>query len=534
MRFIFQSFFAAFFIASGALGADAGPGSCSAPAKPLAPGAGDWNGWSADPSNSRYQAQPGFSAADISKLKVKWAVGFGGSGDTRNQAQPTLVGGRVFVGSFSGKVYSLDASTGCTYWTYDAGAFVRGAINIGRMPGAGRSPWVAFFGDGKGAVHAVNAETGEPIWKTQVDEFPVARVTGTPVFYSGRLLVPMASGEEIASGQPKYECCKFRGSLSSVDAKTGRILWKTYTIADPPKAYKVNSEGVQLYGPAGGGVWSAPTIDEKRRRVYVGTGNSFSGISLPTSDAILAFDLDSGSLLWSSQAMPNDNWIPGCPKSASCPEDPGQDFDFGSSPILKTLPGGKQVIVAAQKSGVVFGLDPDQRGKVLWKTRVGAGGGMFGGFVWGAASADGALYAAFGENARGVGTPGLYALNVANGAPLRTAPPAATALKDGTTKDGRTGPAPLLPQALTAIPGAVFAGSMNGHLRAFSTKSGEILWDFDATHDFDTVNQIPAKGGSFNGGGAAVAHGLMVINSGFGFAGGKPGNVLLAFTVDGK
>jgi polyvinyl alcohol dehydrogenase (cytochrome) len=516
---------AAFVISSLSWGADAGPGSCSGPAKPFTPGAGDWNGWGVDSSNSRYQPQPGLAAADVPKLKVKWALGFAGMGDTRNQAQPVLVGGRVFVGSFSGRVYSLDAATGCIYWTYDAGVFVRGAINIQRMPGAGRSPWIAFFGDGKGAVHAVNAETGELVWKMQVDDFPVARVSGTPTFYNGRLYVPMASGEEIASGQPKYECCKFRGSLSALDAKTGRIIWKSYTISDPPKAYKVNSEGTQLYGPAGGGVWSSPTIDEKRKRVYVGTGNSFSGISLPTSDAILAFDLDSGSLLWSSQALPGDNWIPGCPKSVSCPEDPGQDYDFGSSPMLRSLGGGKQVIVATQKSGVVFGLDPDQRGKILWKTRVGAGGAMFGGFVWGAASADGALYAAFGENAQGTaGAPGLYALNIATGAPLRTPPSAVSA----------SGPAPLMPQALTAIPGVVFSGSLNGRLRAYSTKSGEILWEFDTIRDFDTVNKVPAKGGAFDGGGAAVAHGMVVINSGFGFGGAKPGNVLLAFTVDGK
>jgi polyvinyl alcohol dehydrogenase (cytochrome) len=520
-----RSFIAAAFVISSLASADSGPGSCSGPAKRFAPGSGDWNGWGVDSSNSRYQPQPGLAATDVPKLKVKWAVGFAGMGDTRNQAQPVLVGGRVFVGSFSGKVYSLDAATGCIFWIYDAGVFVRGAINIQKMAGAGRSPWVAFFGDGKGAVHAVDAETGELVWRVQVDDFPVARVSGTPTFYNGRVYVPMASGEEIASGQPKYECCKFRGSLSALDAKTGRVIWKSYTIPDPPKPYKVNAEGTQMYGPAGGGVWSSPTIDEKRKRVYVGTGNSFSGISLPTSDAILAYDLENGSLLWSSQAMPGDNWIPGCPKSASCPEDPGQDYDFGSSPMLKSLGGGKQVIVAAQKSGVVFGLDPDQRGKVLWKTRVGAGGAMFGGFVWGAASADGAVYAAFGENAQGTaGAPGLYALNIATGAPLRTPASAVVA----------SGPAPLMPQALTAIPGFVFSGSLNGHLRAYSTRSGEVLWEFDALHDFETVNKVAAKGGSFNGGGAAVAHGIVVINSGFGFGGAKPGNVLLAFTVDGK
>ena len=507
--------------------ADSGPGSCTGPAKAFTPGAGDWNGWGVDNTNTRFQPRPGLTAADVPKLKLKWAFGFGGPGDNRNQSQAVLVGGRVFVGSFSGKVYSLDASSGCIYWTYDAGVFVRGAVNIQRIADGGINRWIAFFGDGKGIVHAVNAETGEPVWKVQVDDFPEARVTGTPTYYNGRLYVPMASGEEIASGRPKYECCKFRGSLSALDAKTGRVIWKTFTIPDPPKQYKVNSEGTPMFGPAGAGIWSSPTIDEKRKRVYVGTGNSFSGIDMPTSDAILAFDLDSGSLLWSSQAMPGDNWIPGCPKAVSCPEDPGQDFDFGSSVMLRPIGGGKQIIVAPQKSGVIFGLDPDQRGKVLWKTRVGAGGAQFGGFVWGSASEGNIAYAAFGENPQGTaGAPGLFAVNITNGQALRT-PPSATIA---------SGPAPLAPEALTAIPGALFSGSLNGHLRAYSTKTGEIVWDYDALHDFDTVNNVPAKGGSFNGGGVAVAHGMVVVNSGFGFGNGptKPGNVLMAFSVDGK
>jgi polyvinyl alcohol dehydrogenase (cytochrome) len=529
MRALSAALFTAGFIACScaAFAADSGPGSCSGPAKPFSPGAGDWNGWGVDNTNARFQPQPGLAAADVPKLKLKWAVGFGGQGDTRNQAQPVIVGGRVFVGSFSGKVYSLDASSGCIYWTYDAGVFVRGGVNIQRISDGGRARWVAFFGDGKGMAHAVDAETGAPVWKTQVDDFPVARITGTPTYYNGRLYVPVASGEELAAALPKYECCKFRGSLAALDAKTGRVIWKTFTIPDPPKAYKVNAEGTQLYGPAGAGVWGSPTIDEKRKRVYVGTGNSFTGIDMPTSDAVLAFDLESGSLLWSMQATPRDNWIPGCPKGASCPDDPGEDFDFGSSVMLRPIGGGKQIIVAPQKSGVIFGLDPDQRGKVVWQARVGAGGAQFGGFVWGAASEGRTVYAGFGENAPGTaGAPGLFALNIANGQAIRTPASATTP----------AGPAPLAPQALTAIPGVLFSGSLNGHLRAYSTTSGEVVWDFDALHDFDTVNGVAAQGGSFNGGGAAISHGMVVVNSGFGFGNGptKPGNVLLAFSVDGK
>ena len=498
-----------------AFAAPADPGHCSGNPKPFAPGAGDWNGWGAESGNSRYQPRPGLAAEDVPRLKLKWA--FGLPGDVRTPAQAVIVGGRVFVGSYgAGTVYSLDASTGCVYWVYEAGAAVRSAIDIVRLG----NKWIAYFGDFHAVEHAVDAQTGESVWKTKLDDHPLARLTGSPTFYKGRLYVPIASGEELASATPKYECCKFRGSLVSLDAGTGRVIWKTYTIPDPAKPYKTTPDGVALYGPAGAGIWSSPSIDEKRKRIYAATGNSYTGIDLPTSDSVLAFDLDTGSLLWKNQMTPRDNWVPGCPKAATCPDDPGQDFDFGSSPVLRPLPGGKQILVASQKSGVVYGLDPDQRGKVLWQTRVGEGGGLLGGVAWGPAFEGTHAYVAVGDTAPD-GTPGLYALRVDTGAKLWSAPAPAGARRPQ-------------PAAVSVMPGVAFSGSFGGHLRAYSTKTGEIVWDFDAVKDYDTVNRVPAKGGSFDGGGPAIAHGMVVTTCGYGFAGGVPGNVLLAFSVDGK
>ncbi|MBZ5574981.1 MAG: PQQ-binding-like beta-propeller repeat protein [Acidobacteriia bacterium] len=506
--------FALFLIPALAAAADGTAGRC-ATTKPFAPGAGDWNGWGVESTNSRFQPQPGMTAADVPNLKLKWAFGF--AGESRNQAQPILVGGRVFVGTTGGTVYSLDASTGCVYWTHDAGGPIKNAITVVRS----ENRWIAYFGDAKGAAHAVDAQTGEPVWKTQVDDHPAARVTGSPTYYKDVLYVPVASGEETLQSQPKYECCTFQGSLVALDAKTGRQLWKTRTIPDPPKPYKKNAEGTQLRGPAGAGIWSAPTIDEKRKRIYVGTGNSYSGIELPTSDAILAFDLESGSLLWSSQVTPGDNWIPGCPRSANCPENPGDDFDFGSSPVLRTV-GGKQVLVASQKSGVIYGLDPEERGKVLWKTRLGVGNGMLGGIGWGSAFDGVNAYAAIADYNKPQGTPGLYAVRVDTGSKLWETP-----APQGAGNRAQAA-------AVSAMPGIAFSSSFGGHLRAYSTETGAIVWDFNALRDFETVNQVPAKGGSFDGGGVAIAHGIVVTVSGYGFAGGTPGNVLLAFSVDGK
>ncbi len=488
---------------------------CTGDPKPFSPGAGDWNGWGVD-SNSRYQPQPGLRAEDVPKLKVKWAVGL--PGESRNAAQPVIVGGRVFVGSYaSGAVYSLDASTGCVYWVYEAGGAVRTAISVVRSG----NRWIAYFGDFHGTEHAIDALTGQLVWKVKVDEHPTARLSGSPTFYKGRLYVPVASGEELASMTPKYECCKFRGSLVSLDANTGRVIWKTYTIPDPAKQYKTTPDGTTLYGPAGAGIWSAPSIDEKRKRIYAATGNSYTGIDVPTSDSVVAFDLETGSLLWKNQMTPKDNWVPGCPKGPTCPEDPGADYDFGSSPVLRTVGGGKQILVATQKSGVVYGLDPDQRGKVLWETRVGQGGGLFGGIQWGAAFDGLNAYIAVGDTAP-TGMPGLYALRIDTGAKLWGTP-----APDG----ARNKPQPA---AVSAMPGIAFSGSFGGRLRAYSTKTGEIVWDFDAVRDFETVNGVPGKGGSFDGGGPAISGGMVVTTNGYGFAGGLPGNVVLGFSVDGK
>ena len=496
---------------------DPAAGRCTVTPK-FSPGAGDWNGWGVSLSNARYQPNPGLKPEDVPRLKLKWAFGF--PDDTQAAAQPVIVGGRIFVGSNGGEVYSLDASTGCVYWSYDAGGIVRAAINIVKSPKTSR--WVAYFGDYHASMHAVDAETGKPIWSVKVDNHPAARIVGSPTYYKGRLYVPVASSEELYGMSATYECCTFRGNLNALDAETGRPVWKSYSVPDPPKQYKTSSAGTKLYGPAGAGIWNSPTIDEKRHRVYVGTGNSFTGISIPTSDSVLAFDLDTGSLLWSQQVTPGDNWMTGCPKNPNCPQDPGEDLDFGSASVLRSLPGGKQVLVATQKSGVVYGFDPDNRGKILWQTRIGAGGAQ-GGILWGGALDDHTIYAAVSDQFKGEqAKPGMYAVKVDSGEKLWSTP----------APEGAGAKATLA--AVSAMPGIAFSGSWGGHMRAYSTQTGQIVWDFDAMRSFDTINHVPAQGGSFDGGGAAIANGLVVTTCGYGFVGGKAGNVLLVFSVDGK
>jgi polyvinyl alcohol dehydrogenase (cytochrome) len=496
-------------------------GQCSVPPKPITIASTDWNGWGQDTGNSRYQPNPGLVATDVPKLKLKWAFGF--PGDTSAQAQPTVVAGRVFVGSVSGNVYSLDASTGCIYWTYKAGASIRNAITIGKVG----TQFIAYFGDVKANAHAVDAQTGKALWKVKLDDHPVARITGTPNFYNGRLYVPISSIEEASAMSPAYECCKFRGSVAALDGETGKVLWKSFAVLDPPKPFKTSSTGTQLYGPAGAAIWAAPTIDPKRKLVYAATGDSYTDVDINTSDALLAFDIETGKLMWSSQATAKDNFTMACGQAgkANCPETKGPDVDFGTSPALRTV-GGKDIIVVGQKSGVLWGFDPDNKGKVLWQTRIGNGGAL-GGIEWGHATDDQNAYAAISDRPRG---PGLVAaVNMKTGEKLWSKLTPDTGCKPGTPGCQTT-----MSAAISVIPGIVFAGGVDGHFRAYDSKTGDIVWDYDAAHPYETVNGVQAKGGSFDAPGPVIANGMVITPSGYGMWGGSAGNVILVFTVDGK
>jgi polyvinyl alcohol dehydrogenase (cytochrome) len=356
-----------------------------------------------------------------------------------------------------------------------------------------------------------------------MDDHPVARVTGAPVLVNGRLYVPISSIEEVSAAQPTYECCTFRGGVAALDATTGAQIWKSYSVLDPPKAYKKSKNGTQLFGPSGAAIWNSPTVDLKRKVIYTGAGNSYTDVDINTSDAILAFDMETGRMVWSSQVQPKDNFIVGCPNAVNCPEERGPDFDFGTSPILRTLPNGKQILIAGQKSGVVYGMDPDNKGKVLWQTRLGKGSAL-GGVEWGPAADEKYAYVAISDRLLGKnGTPGIYALDLATGEQKWGTPAPAGVSGNG----GQSA-------AVAVIPGAVFSGALNGHFRAYATSSGEIIWDFETAKPFETVNGVPAKGGSIDTAGPTIAHGMVFTNSGYATFGGLPGNVLLAFSVDGK
>lgn len=347
---------------------------------------------------------------------------------------------------------------------------------------------------------------------------------------------------------PKYECCRFRGSISALNAATGDVRWKSYTIPEEPKPVRKNAQGVQLWGPSGSGVWSSPAVDLKRGVVYITTGDAYSDPAASTSDAFMAFDIKTGKLLWTRQVTAGDafNVACGLPEAAriNCPEAKGPDHDFGSSPILVDLPNGRRALIAGQKSGVVHAVDPDRGGEILWQTRVGKGSAL-GGVQWGSAFDGQRVYVALSdvipETAGTAAAPpmtpgqapppnnsggGLYALDPASGQIVWTTPHPGCG--------GQPGCSPAQSAAVTAIPGIVFSGGIDGHLRAYASDKGAIVWDVDTAQPYKTVNGVTGNGGSLDGPGPVVVGGMVFVNSGYAFVAGKPGNVLLAFSVDGR
>jgi polyvinyl alcohol dehydrogenase (cytochrome) len=425
------------------------------------------------------------------------------------------------------------------HWYFNAGEGVRSAVAVGPISTAPRARQAAFFADGAANVYALDAATGALIWKVDAESFPVGRVSGSPVLHSGRLYVPVASGEEGAAASPAYECCRFRGSVVALDAATGRQIWKTYTIADEPKPTKKNAVGTQMWGPSGGPIWASPVIDTKNNALYVTTGNNYSDPVTPMSDAFLALDLDSGRVLWAKQMTGSDAYTAACrlPDKTNCADSNGPDFDFGASPILVTLSGGRRALVAGQKSGIVHAVDPDDGGRILWQTRVGQGGTM-GGVQWGSAADATNVYVALSDIGRIMLTysnstdadpkrgGGMFALRLSDGQIVWSTPP------PGCGTRPRCSPAQSA--AVSAFAGVAFSGSVDGHMRAYSTTDGRILWDFDSIKTYETVNGVEGRGGSIDGPGPAIGGGMVFFNSGYPTAGGTPGNVLLAFSVDGK
>ncbi len=483
-------------------------------------------GWSLSYEGDRFipESVAGLATEDIPKLKPKWVFAYPGA--TRARSQPVPYGDAILVGSQDGTVYALDLESGCAHWAYAADVEVRSAIAVSD------DGQQAYFGDIAGTVYAIDARSGRELWRAQADAHPDVTITGSPRLFENRLFVPLSSTEWGSAADPGYACCTFRGGVAAFEVATGRKLWTTYAIPEAPKPRgRQNELGVELYHPAGAPIWNSPTIDTKRRLLYVGTGEAYTSPAADTSDSVLAIDVDTGDIVWHYQSISGDAWNMACfiGGGPNCPEEDGPDLDIGAPPVLQTV-DGRDLVIAGQKSGDVFALLPED-GSLVWRKKIGRGG-FAGGVHWGLAAHDGVIFApnadtVFTGRFKGPRKPGLFALNAADGEVLwYSAAPDACQEADKPACD------PGLSAAATAIPGAVFAGAFDGHLRAYDSVTGEVLWDFDTNVEFDSVSGEVAHGGSIEADGPVVYRGHVLVNSGYLFGDRMAGNALIVFAVD--
>jgi polyvinyl alcohol dehydrogenase (cytochrome) len=481
-----------------------------------------WNGWGAGLSNARFQSgdAAGISARDVPNLKLKWAFGLPGA--TSGGTQPVVAGGRIYVGDAEGDLFALDAKSGCIVWRIEAEAGIRSAITLGERRGG----LTAYFGDQAANMYAVDAENGKILWKVKVDDHPQAAITAGAALYQGRLYVGVSSREEAKVADPNYPCCIFRGSVLALDAATGKRLWKTYTIDEKPRPGSRNSAGIMIMGPSGAPVWNTPTMDPKRGVFYVGTGNNYSPPATKFSDSVLAVDMATGKIKWHHQYTENDIWNGTCRRpdreAAACPDAESPDVDFSVSPVL-VEGNGRSMLIVGNKSGKVWALDPDHDGQTIWEQQVGEGSSG-GGVLWGLSVGDNRVYVpnGFFDAKSADQSGGMAALDLKTGRAIWNTP--------NPPCGERKACKPSHAAAVTAIPGAVFSGTMDGQLYAYATETGKILWQLNAVRDYPTVNGVKANGGSMSNSGATVVGGMLYVQSGYSHHGAVlPGNVLLAF-----
>lgn len=486
----------------------------------------DQSGWGGNSEGTGFRTaeQAGITATNVGTLKLKWAFAFPDASQVR--CKPALIDRWLITGSQLGDVYAIDTETGKPGWHFTANTAIRGAIQISKTPDG----ITAYFADYNTSVYALDVKAGKLLWTTRAGYHPQSGTTGSVALYNNMVFVPITSFEVVSAKDPNYDCCSTSGGVVALDATSGKILWTYKVIAEQAKPTGKKKNGKTFYGPSGAPVWCSPTIDPKTGLLYIGTGENYTYPATNSSDAVQAIDMKTGKLVWSFQGTQADTWNLACPGDPNCPDAVGPDLDFGMAPILVHNPDGTDMLVVGEKSGVVFGLST--AGKLLWKRRIGKGGAL-GGIHWGMATDGKYVYAANADNIYAIDgrdslvnpSPGIYALDIHTGKQAWSAPtPACDTSVKGCIQANSAVP--------TVIPGVVFAGALDGHIRAYSAKDGKILWDYNTVKSFETSNGIKGHGGALDGSGPIVANGKLFVNSGYGMFGEMPGNVLLAFEID--
>jgi polyvinyl alcohol dehydrogenase (cytochrome) len=485
------------------------------------------------------------SPANVNSLMLKWSLAF--PSVTEMRSQPVAADDALFVATANGNVFGIDQDSGCIRWRFAADSAVRSSLNLAV---AADSKPTLFFADDLGTVYAVSANEGRLRWKQSLRWFPVSVISGSLTFHENRLFVPISTFESAVAGLDSYPCCRSHGGVVALDTSDGSIIWQYHTT---PQAMKIDttSAGTDVWGPSGAGVWTTPAVDATRGLLYIGTANNMSPPATHNSDSVVALNMQTGAEEWVFQALAGDIWNVACHLgAANCPDDAGPDFDFGGGITLTQNSAGDDVIVAGQKSGIVYTLDPDRKGAVIWQQRLSMGTSN-GGIHWGVATSGDTIWATVADPPRQragyVPNPGIYALNLADGEinwsvrverdcefDLSNAP------RIGLVEMQNSATASSWPECSfyyghSAAPlyanGLVYAGALDGKLRILDAASGEILRIIETNRGFAGDNGIDGHGGAIDLSGVVVDGRRLFLYSGYGVFGQMPGNILLGYEI---
>ncbi len=493
-----------------------------------------WSGVDLNSSRNLSAGVAGLDKSALANLELAWAIVFPNIAGLRSS--PVVTADTLFYPAAStGYVLAIDTDSGCIKWSYDAGAALRASATLSDVQADGQRYLIVT--DEQARLHALDPANGELLWQRsgEVDAGVATRLTGAPLAWENRLYVPVSASGVARGADAEHECCDGRGAVMALEISSGDHIWTWVTM--PPASYTgaVNSAGARLRGPSGAPIWSNPTLNPKRRLLYVTTGENTSLPATDTSNAIIALDIDSGELRWQFQAVADDVWNMACSgrnPGPNCPSEADsirKDWDFGGAAVLVTLPDGSDRLLAGQKSGHLWALDPDN-GALLWQQRVGEGGAL-GGNHWGIAVDGGKVILPVSDPNRSddVSRAGLHVFDIATGQPgweLRARPDC---------DNGRADVVPSCAQryGFSALPlvvdGATIAGNIDGRLFIVDNSNGQLLFEFDTATTFAGLNGLSGQGGSIDAHSVAAGAGMVFVGSGYERFNQQPGNVLLAF-----
>ncbi len=504
----------------------------------------DWTTWQKNIFGSRFNgAERKINPHTVGDLKLKWAYAFPNIPYSNVGSQPAVQDGVLYVGGPDGKMRALDARTGADKWAYDIRG-VTGPVD-GESAQLRDGPSVSgnsvYFGDSTGRVYSVNKHTGKLNWATgRMDNHPDTRMTSSPLVFDGTVYIGVSSYEggfgRDDPDNPSNECCVHRGQMVAINARTGAIEWRYYTMR-PAERIGTWPNGKAKYGPSGGSVWSSPVIDPRSRTLYVGTGNNYTGEE-GDIDSLLALNIDNGTVRWKHRFVFPDTqtymcvlhhevnpWCPGFGTTA-------KNMDVGATANIIDV-RGRTLVTVGQKGGMYHALDA-RTGEVVWEKRLAEPdlthndpGSQ--GIEWGSAYDGRSLYVSTWR-----GDPGkVFRLDPATGdIQWETENPTDGCSTGGAANYPDAGCEMAFISAVSVTPGLVYAGSSDGKIRILSARTGRIVWTFDAVRDYQGVNGLPGQGTGISGnGGAVISDGMLYVHAGYHpfYTDGSGGPVLLAF-----